>query len=101
MKMQTSFNPLEWKEDSGEEFSRMRITGETPEEELRRLYPFQAVLKKDCKSYGLEEGMILNYARVKLIPQFYPIEAVIYTGNPKIAPKTVILTSTEAQVREV
>lgn len=99
--MLQTFDRTNWKEDPAAERERDTLNGETPPEILRRLYPFKARALKKCHAYGIEEGQLLEYARARMVPQFYPIEAVINTGNPKISPRKACMDSLEVVLLEV
>lgn len=99
--MLKTFNKAEWMEDPLLEAARNQITSKTPPEELRRLFPFKAIVTKRCVTYLLEEGAVVEYARARCAPGYFPIEGLAHVGQEGIMPKKICLNSEEAQLMEV
>ncbi len=99
--MMTSFNRALWKEDADLEKQRDLITSKTPEDEIRKLYPFRAKVLTKCPAYGVKEGEMLEYARVKSAVSIFPIECVLDYGKEGICPRKLQVNSTEVQLLEV
>ena len=89
-----------WKEDEAEEKSRGEVQACTLPQVLRKLYPFKVKLLKNVMYRDLiQAGDVIQYARVKQTPAFYPIEAVIFDQNG--GKRMVFMNSSEGEVWEV
>ena len=77
-------SPTTWVEVATDESVRMTITPDTPHIVKRRLYPFSLVAIAGQKVHGLAQDELVAYARVKLQPSHYPIEALVRTADGKI-----------------
>lgn len=103
--MLTTFKADEWKEpaDIDQAIETMRTTTPTVEA-LRALFPFRGIAKKRLLPYGIPEGTVLEYIRVKHEPSLYPFVGIIgVAGETQWGnyPRRLILDSTELQVVEV
>ena len=98
--MLTTYDKEQWVEDTEVEQKSSLIDHTTPESEVRRLYPYRAVVRGRCLAYQLKEGTIIHYARTKHSINQFPIEACTYgMGNGKV--KLLCLNSQEVQLFEV
>jgi hypothetical protein len=82
----TSLDPSTWKEPSGlfAELNGIRHQLKADDKEgnaviLRRYYPLRARLKTFDNVLGFQKGVILKFARVKHVPDRFPIE-VFFAG---------------------
>ncbi len=102
--MLATFKRDEWKEPANidEQVERLRSTTASPEE-LRAVFPFRGIALKRLVPYGIPEGSVLEYVRVKHEPSLYPFIGLIGVpgqmewGN---YPRRLILDSLEIQVVE-
>ena len=89
-----------WKEDEAESRSREEVQSCTLPQALRKLYPFKVKLLRNVMYRDLiQAGDVIQYARVKQTPAFYPIEAVIFDKNG--GKRMVFMNSSEGEVWEV
>ena len=89
-----------WKEDEAESRSREEVQSCTLPQVLRKLYPFKVKLLRNVMYRDLiQAGDVIQYARVKQTPAFYPIEAVIFDKNG--GKRMVFMNSSEGEVWEV
>ena len=80
--MQTSMNPADWKEDYHTEQRRWALTRDSFVSEKRALYPFSVRVKQGSRIYnGLQAGTIIHFARTKMVPASFPIEALGWTQS--------------------
>ena len=103
--MLTTFKADEWKEpaDLDQRIEAMRTTAPTVEA-LRALFPFRGIAKKRLLPYGIPEGAVLEYIRVKHEPSLYPFVGIIGVAGETqwgAYPRRLILDSNELQVVEV
>lgn len=103
--MLATFKQDEWKEpaDIDQQVEILRTQPHTPEE-IRKLFPFKGIAKKRLIPYGIPEGSVLEYIRVKHEPSLYPFVGLIgVAGDTQwgTSPRRLILDSTELQLVEV
>ena len=103
--MLMTFKADEWKEpaDVDQQIEAMRTAAPTAEA-LRALFPFRGIAKKRLLPYGIPEGAVLEYIRVKHEPSLYPFVGIIgVAGETQWGnyPRRLILDSNELQVVEV
>jgi len=96
--MLDSFDRSTWVENVSDELERDRITVTTDESIVRKHYPYKVIIRKNNPAYKLVKGDIISYARVKHVPQYFPIEAITYNGTKPL--KKLHLNSEEAQLIE-
>ena len=97
--MLTTYNKEQWVEDTEVEQKSRLIDHTTSEAEVRRLYPYRAMVRGRCMAYQLKEGTIIPYARTKHTINHFPIEACTY-GMGKEKVKLLCLNSQEVQLIE-
>ena len=98
--MLKTFDRREWREDMTMESERNRVTSKTPPDDLRKLFPFKVRVLTACKAYGTNPGEVIEYARTKPIPSYFPIECLMDVGREGICPRRVQMNSTEVQLLE-
>jgi hypothetical protein len=97
--MVTSMNKDDWKEDEMEMKRREDVQACTLPQVMRQLFPFKVKLLKNVMYRDLiQAGDVIQYARVKQTPAFYPIEAVIFDKNG--GKRMVFMNSSEGEVWE-
>jgi hypothetical protein len=97
--MVTSRERKDWVEDSVEQHRREEIAACTLPHIMRQLYPYKArILRIAMFRELVGPGDIIEYARVKHTPAFYPIEAVMF--DKAGVRKNFFLNSDEAEVLE-
>lgn len=74
--MQTSYDPLQWKEDYEADQQRWRIRADTSDTFKRQLYPFSVRLLADSRMYGVKKDTVFAFARTKMAPAMFPIEVL-------------------------
>lgn len=99
--MQISYDPRHWNEDAGLERERARIASSTAPADVRRLFPLSVRILKEDRTYGLTKGQILLYARTKLKPSLYPIEAVSYGIRQRLPRETTVMQYSSAEVEVI
>ena len=99
--MQTTFNNKEWQEDPILDRQRTSLTSRSDPDEFRRLYPFKVRILKPCKAYNFDTGAIVKYARTKMTPQYFPMEAVFIRKEGSIeSVQHMYFNSDEAELLE-
>jgi hypothetical protein len=98
--MLTTFDRSAWREDAEEERERSTLHLQSPEEMVRKHFPYKVILTHACKIYGFKEGDVLPYARTRHELQYYPIQAITY-GIHASSTRLLYLASDEAILMEV
>ena len=103
--MLTTFKADEWKDpaDLDQQIENLKTAAPTPEQ-VRAMFPFRGIAKKRLLPYGIPEGAVLEYIRVKHEPSLYPFVGLIgVAGETQWGnyPRRLILDSNELQVVEV
>ena len=97
--MLSTFNRSEWGESKEQEQDRERLWAKSTPDDIRKHFPYEGIIRKDCKSYGFNTGQVLTYCRVRVSPQFYPIEA--FTIGQDNSVRRCFFGSEEIQLREL
>lgn len=103
--MLTTFKVDEWKEpiDIDQQIENMRTNGSVTQEQVRALFPYRGVAKKRLVPYGIPEGAVLEYIRVKHEPSLYPFVGIVgVCGETQWGayPRRLVLDSNEIQLVE-
>ena len=103
--MLTTFKRDEWVEpyDIDRTIEDIRLKGEPTPDELRKIFPFRGIALKRLLPYGIPEGTVLQYIRVKHEPSLYPIVGIIGVAGETAwgnYPRRLILDSNELQIVE-
>jgi len=102
--MLTSFERKDWKDPDDIDQVIENLRHGTPSAtELRRWFPFKGIARKRLTPYGVPEGAILQYVRLKHEPCLYPIVGIIGVGGDTQwgnFGRKLILNSDEVQVVE-
>ena len=102
--MLTTFKQDEWKEpaDVDQRIETFKVCNPSVDE-VRKLFPFKGIAKRRLLPYGIPEGAVLQYIRVKHEPSLYPFIGMIgvagETGWGEY-PRRLVLDSNEIQVIE-
>ena len=104
--MLQTFNQAEWRDpiDMDHQIENMRASGRVTHDELRAMFPYMGIAKKRLLPYGIPEGAVLQYIRVKHEPSLYPFIGMIGLGGDTQwgnYPRRLILDSNEIQLVEV
>jgi hypothetical protein len=78
--IQTSMDPKDWIEDKTMERVRWELPRTSSPALKRQHFPFSCRVTKSSAVYRATEGMVFKYARTKMIPASFPIEAMFF--NP-------------------
>lgn len=102
--MLTTYNKDAWREDQDtERKTDALISAKTSDAELRALFPFKGIAKKRLVPYGIPEGAVIPYVRVKHEVSLYPMVGAIGCGGQGMewgGPRRLILDSNEIQLVE-
>ncbi len=100
--MLTTFNRTEWREDSAEERKRNVELDKMTPDELRKMFPYQAVTKRRLIAYQIPEGEVIKFVRTRREMGHFPLEGVIGVGDAwGRYPRKIHLSSEEVQLLEV
>lgn len=102
--MLTTFKQDEWKDpaDLDHQIEVLKTSNPTPEQ-VRALFPYRGVARKRLIPYGIPEGAVIPYIRVKHEPSIYPFIGIIGVGDAMqwgTYPRRLILDSNEIQLIE-
>ena len=100
--MQTTFDRSKWYEDHLAEKRRDELDQKTDPAAVRQLFPFKARAKKKLMAYGILEGTVFEYARTKMVANFYPIEIMVGIAGDTSnhIPRKLCVSSDEVQLIE-
>jgi hypothetical protein len=96
-----TFDRTLWQEDMVEDWRRRGLTTTSPEPEIRRLFPFKALVLTPCLAYNIKKGEIIPFARTRHEVSIYPIEAAMPSSYPGSVMRIMAFNSTEVQLLEV
>lgn len=104
--MLTTFNSQDWKDpaDIDTRIENMRANGSVSYSEVRALFPYRGIVRKRLLPYGIPEGSILEFVRVKHEPSLYPFIGIIgVAGDTQWSnyPRRLIMDSNELQLVEI
>lgn len=103
--MLTTFNTADWKDpaDLDQQIENLRTSASVTPAELRAMFPYKGIALKRLIPYGVPEGAVLSYIRVKHEPSLYPLIGLIGVAGETewgTFPRKMILDSTEVQLVE-
>lgn len=103
--MLTTLERSEWKEepDIDQQIEILQHSNPKPED-VRKLFPYKGIALKRLLPYGIPEGAVLDYIRVKHEPSLYPMVGLIGVAGETDwghHPRRLILDSSEVQLVEV
>jgi hypothetical protein len=76
---QTTFDKSQWKEDPTDQRMRTGLTATSPDYMKRLLFPLSLRMKQHSRHYpGLLAGTVVKFARTRLSPTGWPIEALVF-----------------------
>ena len=73
---QDTLDPMAWSEDRNDDTIRRQVRPDTDLHILRHLFPVSCRVTGRSVAYDLKGGEILRFARTRLIPAFFPVQAV-------------------------
>ncbi len=98
--MLTTFDRSFWHELAWEENARRLLTTNSPEDEVRKLFPFKGVVLTPCMAYGVKKGDVLQYARTRHEVSTFPIECAFRTESSGSTLRVMSFKSEEVQLLE-